>query len=406
MCETPAGLLLPLIRDEKCIVCGRCRKVCTGAGFDLDLPEHVDPFKGKVHGAYVGHAINDSVRAGGQSGGVVSALLLFLLETGKIDAAMVTAMPNDGSLRPRAALARTGQQILAAQGSKYCPVASNAVLAETPADARIAAVGVSCQMHGIYVLAQDGNALARTIQYRIGLVCDRTLLYSCIDHMALTAGLALKDIAGLEYRSKARNGWPGEVCFHLGSGQKRYFPSSLRTSTKDYFTPPRCRLCFDKMNIFCDVTIGDAWGISESPQGDSIVIARTENAASLLQDACSLGFLKLREVAPNIIFENQGVERRRRDFSAFMSECRKLGRYSPEYKGLKSHCLASGDSATCTCNRKLLFNYRVASTTTRKDILAIVRRRLFLSRIQSLAVRSVKGVWRESNSLLRPPKRR
>ena len=45
---------------------------------------------------------------------------------------------------------------------------------------------------------------------------------SAIDLMAQDCGLAVNDVAGLEYRAKSRAGWPGEVCFHLADGRLEY----------------------------------------------------------------------------------------------------------------------------------------------------------------------------------------
>ena len=169
MRETPSGLLMPFVNEGKCNACGSCRKLCPGEAIEVDLPMVIDPFRGEVYGAYVGHAGDEVVRSTGQSGGVVSGLLLFLLTKERIDAALVTSMPTDGSLRPESRLVRTPQEILNAQGSIYCPVASNAVLGDINAGDRIAIVGVSCQMQGIHRLARHRHKMVNGIQYRIGL---------------------------------------------------------------------------------------------------------------------------------------------------------------------------------------------------------------------------------------------
>ncbi len=385
MRETPSGMLEPVMDDDKCVPCGKCLKICPGFTVELDLPKSVDPFKGVVCAAYVGHARNEQVRSKGQSGGVVSALLLYLLESGQVDTALVTKLPPDGSLRSRPMLARTRSDILVAQGSKYCPVALNTALKDVAADDRIGVVGISCQIHGIEMLTRHQNALKDNIKYKIGLFCDRTLLYTCIDMMAENAGLGRAEIAGLEYRSKARNGWPGEVCFQLDSGESRFFQSSLRTRLKDYFTPPRCRLCFDKMNIFSDLSVGDAWGISEGAKGDSVVIARNDKAVSLIKDACNNGFLKLRAIDAKLIFKGQGVEQRRRNFAAYSDVWREMGRTLPKYKGLDSGFLVLVDSTTRSVfRRKLSLNCRVAESKTKQTALAYARRQQRMDKAKSL----------------------
>lgn len=392
MRETPAGLLNAAVVEEECVACGECLEVCPGSSVELGLPEDVDPFRGAVCAAYVGHAHDEVVRSTGQSGGVVSALLLYLLDTDRVDAALVTAMPADGALRPKPMLARTEMEILAAQGSKYCPVATNAVLKDVaPAD-RIAFVGVSCQMHGIHRLTQNRNGMLADVEYRIGLFCDRTLLYTCIDQMIKDARMAREEIVGLEYRSKARNGWPGEVCFRLASGESRFFPPHMRMRLKDSFTAPRCRLCFDKMNIFSDLSVGDAWGVSESFTGDSAIIVRNQKGASLLKDACERGFLELREIDAEMIFRAQGIEQRRRHWAAYMDVWREMGRSAPEYKGIASRFVAPADAGIrAGCRRKLSLNCRVAGSQTRMSALATARNQLRVDRIKFWVARMIKS---------------
>ena len=64
------------------------------------LPQEEDPFKGQILSAYCGKAVDVGVLKNGQSGGIATALLSHLLDSGLIDNALITQMPQDGSLRP------------------------------------------------------------------------------------------------------------------------------------------------------------------------------------------------------------------------------------------------------------------------------------------------------------------
>lgn len=375
MRETPAGMLVASVQADRCVHCGLCRSACPGADLPVGAAGRGDPFKGDVRRAYAGAAGEEAVRVSGQSGGVASALLLFLFETSRIDAALVTSMPDDGSLRPLSKLARTREEVLSAQGSKYCPAAPCALLGRFRAGERAAVVGIPCQMHGIHKLAGTGSPLASAVHYRIGLFCDRTLLYSCIDEMARQARLGLDSVTGLEYRSKGRMGWPGEVCFHLVSGERRYFPPTLRTSLKEFFTPWRCRLCFDKLNVFSDLAIGDAWGISQSPAGQSVILARSEKGDALVRAAVTQGFLDANEIEAERIFLGQNIEKRRHDFSSFMRLAEKRGERVPEYNGLSARFLKAADEEPDRLNeRRLSYSLELANSQSKKIALAHARR--------------------------------
>ena len=402
MQETPSGMLTPLILEEKCVQCGTCRKLCPGLAVEIK-PQGVDPFKGNVCAAFVGHACDDFVRYTGQSGGVVSAILIYLLETNQINAALVTVMPANGTLRPEPILARKRSEILAAQGSKYCPVAANKALKDITAGDHIATVGVSCQIHGIQALMRDKESLRNNIKYKIGLFCDRTMFYTCIDMMSKNAGIKRKRIESMEFRSKKRNGWPGEVCFQLHSGNRRYFPAFLRTSVKDYFTPPRCRLCFDKLNVLSDLSIGDPWGLCESDtKNSSVIIARNDKALSLLNNACNNGFLKLKEISAELIYEGQGVEQRRRNFTAFSAIWHEMGRTLPEYRGLDydlNNIVHFNEIEVL--RRKLLLNCHIAESTNKQAALATVKRQMLKDRKKSPASKPLKKLKKKLKRLLK-----
>jgi coenzyme F420 hydrogenase subunit beta len=375
MREKPSGLLLPFVIDERCTACEECWRICSGRSIELNLPEHIDPFRGEVLGAYIGHAIDEEVRSAGQSGGVAGALLLFLLETGQVDVALTAAMPSDRSLRPKTILARSRHEILSAQGSKYCPIGINAALREVAADANVAAVGISCHIHGLHKLILEQNPMSANVRFKIGLFCDRTQLFTSIDMMSENAGLKKKDILALKYRSKVRSGYPGEVCFQMASGEDSFFPSSLRIDLKDYFTPPRCRLCFDKTNIFSDISIGDAWGISNiDKKGESVVIARNPKGANLLEEACRKGFLDLKPLDAEAIFKGQEIDQRRAHFAAYSDIWRLMGNIMPEYKGLSQSGPITVDSVEKELlQQKLLFSFRMAETRTNRAALALAR---------------------------------
>lgn len=79
-------------------------------------------------------------------------------------------------------------------------------------------------------------------------------------------------------------------------------PSSERVAIKDYFTPPCCRLCFDKMNVLSDVAVGDAWGVNEGKEGFSVLLACTASGLALLGAAQKSGYLTLEAIEPEQIF--------------------------------------------------------------------------------------------------------
>jgi len=77
-------------------------------------PEQIAAMVGSYRDVWLGHAANEAVRECAASGGVVSALLIDLLERGRIDGVLVCSSAiEDGQVRPRFYVATTAEDILA-----------------------------------------------------------------------------------------------------------------------------------------------------------------------------------------------------------------------------------------------------------------------------------------------------
>jgi coenzyme F420 hydrogenase subunit beta len=114
MRPTPQGTLAPDIQLDKCTNCGLCFSVCPGHSFDIPYfhkkiyggpPVH--PEVGHYREMYAGYASDKDIQWAGQSGGVISALLIDLLERKEIDGAVVTRVPENAPTKAETFIART-----------------------------------------------------------------------------------------------------------------------------------------------------------------------------------------------------------------------------------------------------------------------------------------------------------
>ena len=114
----------------------------------------------------------------GQDGGLVSAILLWCLDKGYIDAALVSYLEGDGSTwKAVPGVARTKDEVLASAGSRYTYSANTLAYAqavETGAE-KIALVGMSCQSSSPPIMAaRKAGKVARRFALNIGLLCSKT----------------------------------------------------------------------------------------------------------------------------------------------------------------------------------------------------------------------------------------
>ena len=128
--ETPGGYLFPAIDRDLCTLCGQCLRCCAGIKLTDNpgsvLPE--DPFEGAILDCQVGKATDAEAYKGSQSGGALSAVVLSLLESEKITGATSVTLESGSPPRPSCRIVRYREEVPEAQGSKYCPTPTLALI--------------------------------------------------------------------------------------------------------------------------------------------------------------------------------------------------------------------------------------------------------------------------------------
>jgi coenzyme F420 hydrogenase subunit beta len=114
----------------------------------------------------------------GQDGGLVSAILIWALEKGMIDAALVSYLEGDGSSwKAIPGVARTKEEVLRGAGSRYTYSANTMAYADAVNGGaeKIALVGMSCQssIPPVMTVRKAGKP-ARRFVLNIGLLCSKT----------------------------------------------------------------------------------------------------------------------------------------------------------------------------------------------------------------------------------------
>lgn len=333
--ETTGGYCQPVIDESRCTHCGLCVDVCPGASFGSSLlaaiPE--DPFSGKILEAYIGRSLDKKLFDNSQSGGIVSALLVHSLETGRIKGAVTVYMQSGTPPRPVVRIARSREEVCQAQKSKYCPVPLLSFLKDLDeTGGPISVVGLPCQIHGLLNILDKFPKLKSKIAFTIGLVCDRALTYGALDFLLHKFQPETNDKVNIHFRDKSTSGYPGDVLV-FSDRKSVVIPSATRIRIKDYFTPARCRICFDKMNVFSDITIGDPHGLGgvDRKWGESVVIVRTYCGMDILKSARSGKAITIRPKQSDQILNGQGIDEKKKQWRGYIEAWKQNGFHVPNF---------------------------------------------------------------------------
>lgn len=310
------GIYLPHLDKERCNQCGICFESCPGHIIDFkQLNQEIfgkepdDIVWGNFLHCYMGHATDYDIRFNSASGGLVTTLLIFALEQGIIDGALVSRMREDRPLEPQPFIARTSEEIISAAKSKYCPVPANIALKEIlKEEGRYAVVGLPCHIQGIRKAERINRKLKERIVVHFGLLCQHTDRFTETEFILKMNNIKKEQVLRLEYRG---HGWPGAMTIYLKDGTIK------SVSHFDYmtlhglrlFSPWHCMMCPDLSSELADITFMDSWlpdVLAQEKVGKSIIITRTELGETICQGAKSNKVIEVERIACSKADQAQG----------------------------------------------------------------------------------------------------
>lgn len=307
-----------------CTDCQLCVKVCPGDEFDADhfsakLFEGAQPQTSAshhdTHGHFIdqciAHATDPRVREGSTSGGLVTALLLDLLERGEIDGAVTIQSDQAELWRGRPMIARSPAELLSAMKSKYAIAPTNTLLEEIrERPGRYAVVGLPCQIHGIRKAAELDDRIASRVVLTIGLFCHAAIEHDAYAVLWETLGEKAKRARRFISRIGKHPGTPylelddGSLYpVYFGERTQGYRPTSIEMINILYrlYTPERCLTCYDATAEFADIAVGDPWMAPPEDsvnfyEGWSFALIRSSYAQSICRRMADEGKLSVVDV--------------------------------------------------------------------------------------------------------------
>ena len=293
---------MPVFADEeKCLKCGICYMICPNI---RDLDEELkrktkwEPPIGPIKDLVSAQTTNLTVGERCTDGGVVTSLLLYLLDNHMIDAALVSK--SDGPFHRGPMLATSGEEIISASGSHYDESFSVVKLGShystySPAMQelkslrkglidRVAMVGTPCQIHTVRKMQVLRIIPSDVIKYCFGLFCIENFSFDDIQmrHLEKKYGFDLTQVLKVNVKE--------DFFIYLKDGRVIHIPFE----EIDSIARPACLVCPDFSAEFSDISFGGLGSV----EGYTTVLIRSERGKIVYRGALTAGYIKERKYSP------------------------------------------------------------------------------------------------------------
>ena len=327
-------------------------RICPGLGQSVEAAGRIDDVLwGPSVSMHTGYTTRTPLRHTASSGGALSAMLMYLLDSGQVEAVIQTAAAPDLPIANVAVLSDTGSGVLAAAGSRYAPSAPLAGLdVHLQSDRRFAFVGKPCDVAALRALALDDPRVNARIPVMLSFFCAGVPSQAGGEAVLTALGTDLAGTAAFRYRG---NGWPGQATATLYDGSTRsmsYHDSWGKILSRH--VQHRCKICADGTGTAADLVCADAWvcdaegyPLFEEQDGVSLIVTRNAKGAALLVQAEAAGHLvtDLFDVAKLAAIQ-PGQSGRRRALFARLAGLGLLGKPVPQYRGLQLRAAGAQNS--------------------------------------------------------------
>lgn len=297
-------------------------------------PEHW--LLGHVVNTRTGYAADPVIRRAGASGGVLTATLIHLLESGRVDAVIAARQGVPSPLQARAVICRTPAEILACAQSVYVPVAMLDILRTLEPGLRYAMTCLPDQSAALRALQKVGFAPAKQITCVVGPYTGTALEPSAITTYLRSKSVKPNDpVTSLKWRAGE---WPGHLEIKTASGQVLVSPKVYYNFLIPFFVTQNSLQNMDFSNEFADLAVGDAWSpaFEAKGQGFSVITTRTPTMEAILGEMIQSGKLITEDIDPLKAAEMHGhmMDFKKRGGYLRNTFRRKLGRSAPDF-GMK-----------------------------------------------------------------------
>ena len=292
----------PLGRNTQARIAAVCPGITVEGNaktLEPNYPGVVDAAVGPTIRCFNGYATDEEIRYRAAAGGGLTALGLYLVETGKVDYVLHVTASERAPMRSHQHVSFDRTQLLKGAGSRYGPLAPLVdVRQRLDQGQRFAFIGKPCDINAMRNLAKVDARVDELVPYMLTISCGGLIDYVYFEAFLARHGLREEQLEEFRYRGY---GWPGPHYARTSDGREAEESYLELLYDHPNSTQFRCKVCPDSTGEQADVSVMDPWpdGVPERNEEEGWCLFQTRTSAGdrLVADAAEAGYLHL-EAAP------------------------------------------------------------------------------------------------------------
>jgi len=288
--------------------------VCPGKGIPINEISHQiyssatsESFElGRYRLAVAAHTTNQRILENASSGGVMTGIAQYLLEKGLVEGVTASRFVYEGAgPRTETFIARNLQDLISAQGSKYCPTDMNRLVRECmQRGERYLFSGTPCQIGALRLAMQREPAIEKVFPYTMANFCGGYRDFRNLDGLLLAHGIEPSKVEYFRFRG---GGQPGSMIGRTRDGKTIWEPYPDYGRRSMIPKQKRCWYCLDATGELADFACGDAWieRFLQDKHPWSVILARSEFSEEIINEMASTGLIVIREVSAKEVIDSQ-----------------------------------------------------------------------------------------------------
>ncbi|NKB61663.1 MAG: hydrogenase [Gammaproteobacteria bacterium] len=301
---------------------------------------------------YFSYAASPRIRHMASTGGLLTGLGLYLIESGEVDFILHAHEPSHNPTFGQPFISRSVEQVLEASGSRYGPTATLEDIVEVLNQAeekkeKFAFIGTPCDISALRNYARHDERVDRYCLYMLTMVCGGFMEPAGMRKFLKNLDVNFDEVTSLRYRGY---GCPGPTTIKTQDGRviSKNYLEFWGEDDSAWQLPPRCKVCPDGIGDSADIAASDTWDggspdwVSQKTDlGSNAAVVRTRRGCELMDRAIQSGYL-IRGDSLTVEDMNRfqpHQETKKRMVWARFSGMKMTGHIVPDTKGLRLQSL-------------------------------------------------------------------